>query len=467
MPADNPERAAGRARAACASCTAPSCWPRSPGAAPHRRGRDARQDDDVLDGRPRAARLRPRPGLPDRRRAADDRHQRGVGRGRVARRRGRRVRPVVPAPDAGDRRRDERRARPPHDVRPRARTCDEAFRAFLAARRHAVVWDRPECSRCAGGPRRVDVRRPGRRPASPRAPRFALATGRRSALAVPGAHNALNAAAALEALRARGGRRGRAPPRRWRASGARAGASRSWGAPPRGAIVVDDYAHHPTEVAATIAAARTLAPAAGGRGLPAPPVLAHARARARVRRRARAADVAVVLDVYPARERAEDFPGVERPDAGRGDGRRRRRPPVLWLPAFDDAERALRGLLGDGDLLLVMGAGDVDALGRRLVGGLDPRGRAVAAGSGPAPSNALVDAALARPAPADARRAAPAPARRASSSSRSPSPPCSVGGWLWLRDSSLVAVHQVTVTGASGPQGARIARRAARRPHAT
>ena len=75
-----------------------------------------------------------------------------------------------------------------------------------------------------------------------------------------------------------------------------------------------------------------------------------------------------MVDVYPARERAEDFPGTSgltlaEATADAADGR-----PVLWLPAFDDAERALRGLLGDGDLLLVMGAGDVDVLGRRLAG---------------------------------------------------------------------------------------------------
>ena len=40
---------------------------------------------------------------------------------------------------------------------------------------------------------------------------------------------------------------------------------------------------------------------------------------------------------------------------------------VLWLPTFADAERALRGLLGVGDLCLVLGAGDVDALGRALI----------------------------------------------------------------------------------------------------
>ena len=40
---------------------------------------------------------------------------------------------------------------------------------------------------------------------------------------------------------------------------------------------------------------------------------------------------------------------------------------VLWLPTFDDAERALHAVLREGDLCLVLGAGDVDALGRRLV----------------------------------------------------------------------------------------------------
>ena len=50
--------------------------------------------------------------------------------------------------------------------------------------------------------------------------------------------------------------------------------------------------------------------AARGGLLPAAPVLTHARARARLRPGAGLADLAVVVDVYPARERAEDFPGV-------------------------------------------------------------------------------------------------------------------------------------------------------------
>jgi UDP-N-acetylmuramate--alanine ligase len=77
--------------------------------------------------------------------------------------------------------------------------------------------------------------------------------------------------------------------------------------------------------------------------------------------------VAAVLDVYPARERAEDFPGITgltiagtTADAA-GGGR------VLWLPDFAAAERVLAPLLREGDLCLVLGAGNVDDLGRRLV----------------------------------------------------------------------------------------------------
>ena len=80
------------------------------------------------------------------------------------------------------------------------------------------------------------------------------------------------------------------------------------------------------------------------------------------------ADVVAVLDVYPARERGEDHPGVSglliaEAAADAAGGR-----PVYWLPSFAEAEPVLRGILGQGDVCLVMGAGDVDALGRRLVG---------------------------------------------------------------------------------------------------
>ena len=91
--------------------------------------------------------------------------------------------------------------------------------------------------------------------------RIAVSAGAasRSACRCPGAHNAINAAGALTAVdlagadAARGGRRAGRLPRRPQAPRA---ARRDR----RRVPVYDDYAHHPTEVAAAIAAARTLAP---------------------------------------------------------------------------------------------------------------------------------------------------------------------------------------------------------------
>jgi UDP-N-acetylmuramate--alanine ligase len=187
-------------------------------------------------------------------------------------------------------------------------------------------------------------------------------------LAVPGAHNARNAAAALEACRLAG-----ADPSAAAAALADfAGAGRRFerlGTTAGGAEVVDDYAHHPTEVAATLDAARSLRP----RRLVAvfqPHLYSRTAHLARDFGAALArADVAVVLDVYPARERAEDFPGVSgllvaRAAADAGGGR-----PVAWAPSFDEAHQLLQGRLREGDLVLTLGAGDVDRLGRALVAG--------------------------------------------------------------------------------------------------
>jgi UDP-N-acetylmuramate--alanine ligase len=130
--------------------------------------------------------------------------------------------------------------------------------------------------------------------------------------------------------------------------------------------VYDDYAHHPTEVRATLAAARTLEP----RRLVAafqPHLYSRTRMLSRDFGRALAlADLIVVLDVYRARERPEDFPDVSgflvaQSAADAAAGR-----PVWWMPRLEDAERSLRRELRDGDLLLTLGAGDVDELARRL-----------------------------------------------------------------------------------------------------
>jgi UDP-N-acetylmuramate--alanine ligase len=135
-----------------------------------------------------------------------------------------------------------------------------------------------------------------------------------------------------------------------------------------GAAVYDDYAHHPTEVASVIAAARTLRP----RRLVAvfqPHLFSRTQALARGFGRALGdADVIAVLPIYPARERAADHPGVDgrmvaAAAADAADGRT-----VVWLPSFEVARAYLDRHLRAGDLCVMMGAGDIDALGRAMVG---------------------------------------------------------------------------------------------------
>ena len=184
-------------------------------------------------------------------------------------------------------------------------------------------------------------------------------------LQVPGEHNVLNALAALAALRAAGVPVAEAAPAltQFRGSGRR---FESRGRTENGAEVYDDYAHHPTEVRVTLEAARTLEP----RRLVAcfqPHLYSRTQMLAREFGRALAlADLIVVMDVYRARERPGDFPGVSgylvaEAAADAAGGR-----PVWWLPTLDDAERNLRAELAEGDLLLTIGAGDVDRLATRL-----------------------------------------------------------------------------------------------------
>jgi UDP-N-acetylmuramate--alanine ligase len=188
-------------------------------------------------------------------------------------------------------------------------------------------------------------------------------------LHVPGRHNVLNALAALGACREAGLPLDEAAP----ALASFIGAGRRFephGRTASGALVFDDYAHHPTEVRATLEAARTL----NARRIVAcfqPHLYSRTQHMAREFGQALAlADVAVVLDVYPARERAEDFPGVSGWLVATAAATALRGRPVYWLPHLDVAETVLLDELGEGDVLLTLGAGDVDTLARRL--GSDP-----------------------------------------------------------------------------------------------
>jgi UDP-N-acetylmuramate--alanine ligase len=243
------------------------------------------------------------------------------------------------------------------------RDVDDTFRAFLAlADRAAVVWERPALLALA--PPTIPVVGFDAAPElTEGGSRFVL-DGVTVELTVPGTHNARNAAAALTAARLAGADLATAAValRDFQGAGRR---FERLGETAAGALVVDDYAHHPTEVAATLEAARTLAP----RRVVAvfqPHLFSRTlRTATEFGAALAAADEVVVLDIYPARERPEDFPGVTGlmvaeavADAGA---------PVAWLPGFDAAEAYLAGRLRAGDLVLTLGAGDVDALGRRLM----------------------------------------------------------------------------------------------------
>ena len=251
-----------------------------------------------------------------------------------------------------------------HSTYASKRDVDDTFRAFLALAGQAVVWDRPSLLALAGQTPVTPFDAPAPE-LSEGGSRFEL-DGVEVRLRIPGAHNARNAAGALTACRLAGSDLEAAAA----ALAGFDGAGRRFerlGTTAAGALVVDDYAHHPTEVRATIDAARTLAP----RRLVAcfqPHLYSRTQREAREFGAALAgADLAVVLDVYPAREAAEDYPGVTgllvaEAAADAGGGRR-----VAWMRDHASAEAFLRAELRAGDLLLTLGAGDVDRVGRALL----------------------------------------------------------------------------------------------------
>ena len=179
-------------------------------------------------------------------------------------------------------------------------------------------------------------------------------------LAVPGEHNRRNAAAALAALELAGVGRDEAVPvlARFRGAGRRFEVVGTAG----GVTVVDDYAHHPSEVAATIAAARDRAD--GGVLVLFQPHL-YSRTRHLASEFARAlgaADAVCVTDVYGAREeRLEGVTGKLVVDALPWDVR------AGWAPRVEDAVALVRAWAVPGDLVLTLGAGDVDRAGRLLL----------------------------------------------------------------------------------------------------
>jgi UDP-N-acetylmuramate--alanine ligase len=173
-------------------------------------------------------------------------------------------------------------------------------------------------------------------------------------LAVPGSHNRLNAGAALAALELAGVPRPEAVPvlARFAGTGRRfeVHETGSW-------TVVDDYGHHPTEVAAAIAAARERFPGRRVRVLFQPHLYSRTRHLAAELAEALAgADDVTVTDVYAAREApVAGVTGKLIVDALSDRG-------VLagWMPTLEQGVARLERRTRAGDVLLVLGAGDVD-----------------------------------------------------------------------------------------------------------
>ena len=173
----------------------------------------------------------------------------------------------------------------------------------------------------------------------------------------PGHHNASNAVAAIE-IAVRAG----APP------AAAAYAVRSFegvrrrferlGLTSAGAVVYDDYAHHPTEVEKTIAAAQTMR-------LDRVIAVFQPHLFSRTQELAEEfstalheADHSMVLPIYPAREQQADFPGVSSELIGASQ----------HVQTFGEAREELRKVLRHRDLCLFMGAGDINVLAHRIAG---------------------------------------------------------------------------------------------------
>ncbi len=141
--------------------------------------------------------------------------------------------------------------------------------------------------------------------------------------------------------------------------------------------VFDDYAHHPTEISATLAAVRTLSEQGGsGRCIVVFQPHLYSRTKAFAAEFGHALDAAdevFVLDVYGARE--QPLAGV----SGAGVAEHVS-VPVHYLPDFSAVAEQVAGAAGPGDLIVTMGAGDVTLLGPEILTALRVRANRSAPG---------------------------------------------------------------------------------------
>ncbi len=131
-----------------------------------------------------------------------------------------------------------------------------------------------------------------------------------------------------------------------------------------GVLVIDDYAHHPTEIAATLQAARAAYPDRRVVAVFQPHLYSRTRDFAADFARALAtADVLFVTDIYAARERAIDGVSgrlIADPAASLGAD-------VRYLPVRDRVVSEVAAELRPGDVCITLGAGDLNEAARQIV----------------------------------------------------------------------------------------------------
>jgi UDP-N-acetylmuramate--alanine ligase len=182
------------------------------------------------------------------------------------------------------------------------------------------------------------------------------------ALAVPGAHNVRNAAMAVGVTAALGADAAAGA----RALGTFGGVGRRFElvGEAGGVVVVDDYAHHPSEVTVTLAAARQRYPARRLVAVFQPHLYSRTQLHGEALGAAlSAADVAVVTDIYRAREQPiAGVSGEQVAAAAREAGAE-----TIWAPERATLAARVADLAREGDVVLTLGAGDVTLVGRELL----------------------------------------------------------------------------------------------------
>lgn len=200
------------------------------------------------------------------------------------------------------------------------------------------------------------------------------------ALKVPGTHNARNATAAIIAAALLGVDAEAAA----EAAGSFLGAARRFQLRGEvgGVTVIDDYAHHPTEIAALLDAARRRYPEATIHALFQPHLFSRTKFFADEFAQALAkADDVIVAGIYPAREKQADFPDVSAATiVERAKGMKQNDD---WIQAVDDMHTAAQMMAmraSSGDVIFTVGAGDITDMGPAMVQVLQARGEGVANG---------------------------------------------------------------------------------------